>query len=98
MFNDKELPTFQQFPYDVRDLTIANYTRKLNIIILLDNGCIFLSRQNHIKFSFVGLKPFAVGRSTVDGYVPVVHRCSFMCTIKTILQLKEKHCINASNF
>ena len=35
----------------------------------------------HIKFSFIGLKPFAVGRSTVDGYVPVVHRCSFMCTI-----------------
>ena len=47
-----------------------------------------LPRQNdpyiisyHIKFSFVGLKPFAVGRSTMDGYVPVVHRCSFMCTI-----------------
>ena len=41
--------------------------------------CVYLSY--HIKFSFIGLKPFAVGRSTMVGYVPVVHRHSFMCTI-----------------
>ena len=34
-----------------------------------------------MKISFIGLKPFAVGRSTMDRYVPVVHWCSFMCTI-----------------
>ena len=31
---------YQQFPYDITDLTLVNFAGKLNIPMFFDNGCI----------------------------------------------------------
>ena len=63
MFNGK---VFQQFQCDLRGLTIANHVGKLNIPILLDNGCAFpistkqFSHSNDILHKYFKLSTYSM--------------------------------------
>ena len=41
--------TYQQFPYEMSGMTIANFTRELNIPVSLDSGCSFHHAKNAIN-------------------------------------------------